>query len=248
MKIAALYDIHGNLPALDAVLHEIAEEGVDEIVVGGDVVPGPMPAEALDRLRAVGIPTRFILGNGEVAILSCRAGRGPGDGVPEQAWPVVEWAARKLTADHERWIAGWPKLHQTSIPGVGEVLFCHATPRNENDIFTRSTPEAALRSSFAGLEVDVVVCGHTHMVFDRQVGKIRVVNAGSVGMPFGRPGADWLLLGTEIEPRHTAYDLENATAQIRESDYPQAAQLGHTLLQPPTEEEIFAHYSKVGLR
>jgi diadenosine tetraphosphatase ApaH/serine/threonine PP2A family protein phosphatase len=93
-------------------------------------------------------------------------------------------------------------LH-VKIPELGEVLFCHATPRNENECFTRLTPEHRLRSVFEALNVPVVVCGHTHMQFDQMIGRTRVVNAGSVGMPFGEPGADWLLLGPDVELRHT---------------------------------------------
>ena len=90
------------------------------------------------------------------------------------------------------------------------MLFCHATPRNDNEIFTRLTPEEHLLPIFARLNADIVVLGHTHMQFDRMVGTVRVVNAGSVGMSFGEPGADWLLLGPDVQLRHTRYDLAKA--------------------------------------
>jgi hypothetical protein len=70
MRVAALYDIHGNLPALEAVLQDVRQADVDQIVVGGDVVPGPMPRETLGRLLDLGLPTHFIYGNGELAILA----------------------------------------------------------------------------------------------------------------------------------------------------------------------------------
>lgn len=213
MPVAALYDIHGNLPALEAVLEEIRQLGASEIVIGGDVLPGPMPKETLSRLLNLDIPTSFIYGNGEVAVLEQRAGR-DAVSVPQQYRPVIEWTAQQLSSEDERLLAGWPKTVQMDIPGLGEALFCHATPRNENEIFTRLTQESRLLPIFAQLEVPVVVCGHTHMQFDRTVGGVRVVNAGSVGMPFGEPGADWLLLGPDIEFRHTRYDLPKAAERI----------------------------------
>src|SRR5439155_23988438 len=118
----------------------------------------------------------------------------------------------------------------------GDVLFCHATPRNDVDVFTRLTPEERLLPIFAGAAANVVVCGHTHMQFDRTVGGVRVVNAGSVGMPYGEPGAYWLLLGPGIRLRHTSYDLEKAAARLRDTKYQQAEDFAATnVLRPPSE-------------
>src|SRR5215471_15098995 len=108
MRVAAIYDIHGNLPALEAVLEKIDEAGVEQIVVGGDVVPGPMPRETLDCLLNLKIPVQFIQGNGEVAVLAEMTGTG-GSKVPAQVRDVVRWVARQLTAEHERCLASWPK-------------------------------------------------------------------------------------------------------------------------------------------
>src|ERR1700685_2322409 len=114
-------------------------------------------------------------------------------------------------------LIGWPKTSSIQVPGLGRVLFCHATPRNENEVFTRLTDEELLLPVFEGLNVSVVVCGHTHMQFERMIGRTRVVNAGSVGMPFGCPGADWLLIDEDIQLRHTNYDLNKAADRIRQS-------------------------------
>jgi predicted phosphodiesterase len=108
------------------------------------------------------------------------------------------------------------------ISGLGDVLFCHATPRNDTEIFTTLTPEDRLLAVFEGLGASAVVCGHTHMQFDRIIGTTRSVNAGSVGMPFGEPGTDWLLLGPDVQFQHTHYDLARAADQIRSTAYPQA--------------------------
>ena len=160
MRVAAIYDIHANLPALEAVLQEIQQAAVDQIVVGGDVVPGPMPRETLKCLLDIGILVQFIQGNGEVAVLEQMAGREPA-AVPEQYRPIIRWTAQQLHPEDERLLAGWPKTFRVQIPGLGEVLFCHATPRNENECFTRLTPEDRLLPVFEGLDVPVVICGHT---------------------------------------------------------------------------------------
>ena len=244
MRVAALYDIHGNLPALEAVLEEIRQANVDHVVVGGDVLPGPMPRESLACLRGLQVPVQFIQGNCEVAVLAERAGADPG--VPEQAREAMRWTAQQLDNDDERWIAGWPKTLRLEIPGLGEVLFCHATPRNENECFTRLTPEDRLLPIFEGLGASLVVCGHTHMQFDRMIGDVRVVNAGSVGMPFGEPGADWLLLGPGVQLRHTPYDLAAAAARIRETEYPEDFATRY-VLQPPSEREMLEIFARVEL-
>ena len=175
-RVAAIYDIHGNLPALEAVLQEIRQAQVDHVVVGGDVVPGPMPRETLATLLDLNIPVQFILGNGEVAVLEVMAGREPA--VPPQYLPVIRWTAQQLHPEYERLLAGWPKTLHVEVSGLGKVQFCHATPRNENDIFTRLTPEERLVPIFEGTDASVVVCGNTHMQFDRMIGKVRVAPIG----------------------------------------------------------------------
>lgn len=248
MRVAAIYDIHGNLPALEAVLQDIRQAEVDQIVVGGDVLPGPMPCEALARLENLGTPVQFIQGNGEAAVLAQMAGRET-NAVPEQAREFVRWVAQQLDSEHERFLGSWPKTLRVEVPGLGNVLFCHATPRNNTEIFTRLTPEDHLIQVFEGLNVPVVICGHTHMQFDRTIAGVRVVNAGSVGMPFGRPGAYWLLLGPGIQLRHTAYDLTKAAARIRDTNYPQAQNFAdHNILEPPSEEEMLKVFTGAELK
>jgi predicted phosphodiesterase len=243
MRVAALYDIHGNLPALEAVLREIREVDVDLILVGGDVVPGPMPERVLTSLFELDIPTKFILGNGEVAVLQQLAGQEP-QAVPEQHRGLIRWTADRLRSK-ERVLSGWPKWLRLDISPLGTVLFCHATPRDDNEIFTRLTSEERLRPIFDSVDAAVVVCGHTHMQFDRRVGTTRVVNAGSVGMPFGSPGADWLLLGPDIELRHTGYDLQQAARRIHATSYPEAREFAaRYVLAPPSEDEMLKAFTK----
>lgn len=247
MRLAALYDIHGNLPALEAVLDELRHASVDRIVIGGDVLPGPMARESLALLLGLEIPTDFILGNGEVAALAERAGRP--SGVPEAFRDVVRWSGEALRPVDEQTIAAWPRTLRVAMDGIGSVLFCHATPRNEHEIFTRQTDDARLIPIFEAAGAALVVCGHTHMPFDRTIGSTRVVNAGSVGMPFGRTGADWLLLGPDVEPRHTDYDLARAADRIRATAYPKAEEFAaRHVLEPPSEAQMLAAYARAELK
>ncbi len=248
MRVAAIYDIHGNLPAVEAVLQDIRQAEVDQIVVGGDVLPGPMPRETLTCLLDLSIPVQFIQGNGDREVLALMAGSETG-AVPEQFREVMRWNAEQLHPEHERLLASWPKTVRVEIDGVGEVLFCHATPRSDTEVFTRLTPEGRLLPIFKGLNAQVVVCGHTHMQFDRTIGKVRVVNAGSVGMPFGERGAGWLVLGPDVELRRTSYDFTKAAERIRDTNYPQAQNFAaHNVLQPPSEKETLEAFTKVELR
>lgn len=248
MRVAALYDIHGNLPALEAVLQELRQADVDQVVVGGDLVPGPMPRETIQLLLDLDLPVQFIHGNGELAILAQIAatrtgvvtywGTTSGEPLPEPYLGNYLWTAQRLRPEDESMFASWTKTLRLEIDGLGTVLFCHGTPRSETEIFTRLTSETRLLSLFEGLEVAIVVCGHTHMQFDRMIGRTRVVNAGSVGEPYGAPGASWLLLGPDVQLQHTPYNLRKAAERIRETNYPQAEEFAHNLLNPPSEEKM----------
>lgn len=241
MRLAALYDIHGNPPALEAVLRDVRAANVDRIVVGGDVLPGPMPCGALDLLFSLEIPTTFIAGNGEVAVLAERAGRD--SGVPPQYRSMIQWVAGQLSDEHVRRISAWPKTAR-----IGDALFCHATPRNENEIFLKTTDEARLVPIFTAAGAATVICGHTHMQFDRVVGGVRVVNAGSIGMPFGEPGAYWLLLDPGVRLQRTTYDRESAADRIRATTYPAAVTFADQyVLNPASEARMLETYSRVEL-
>lgn len=248
MRIAALYDIHGNLPALEAVVLEIRRVGVDLIVVGGDILPGPMPRETMACLESLDVPVQLIHGNGDREVLAAISGTETLT-LPAQALEAIRWTARQLRPGDERVLAGWPATVRLDVDGVGAVLFCHATPRNDTDIFTRLTPEDRLLPIFEAVDTPVVVCGHTHMQFDRFVGRTRVVNAGSVGMPFQEPGAYWLLLGPGVEFRYTRYDLRDAAERIRATSYPQAeAFAARNVLQTPSEGEMLKVFTETALR
>ena len=212
MRVAALYDIHGNLPALEAVLSEV---DADLIVVGGDFVSGPGPSETLERLRALGSDhARFIRGNADRELVEEPQPEAEGGPPPE----VMEWTRARLSSEQMSFLAELPLTETIEVEGLGFVLFCHATPRDDNEILTRVSPDARWRAALRDVAASVVVCGHTHVQFERRVGGIHLANAGSVGMPYERePGAYWALLGPDLELRRTPYE----PADIESTGYPE---------------------------
>ena len=238
MRVAALYDVHGNLPALGAVLAEVEAAGVDLIVVGGDFVMGPMPRLTLERLRALGNCVRFIRGNTERDLVGGMTDnpREPGVWVARAAWVAGQ------LEPHDRAVLGsLPTTLQLDVDGLGPVLFCHGTPRSDEEIITRATPVERIQPALEGVSERTVICGHTHMQFDRVVGAHRLVNAGSVGMPYeGQPGAYWALLGPGVELRRTWYDVEEAAQRIMATGFPAAEEFlrKNVLVSPRPEDAI----------
>jgi diadenosine tetraphosphatase ApaH/serine/threonine PP2A family protein phosphatase len=174
------------------------------------------------------------------------AGREPAR-LPEQYRPAMRWTSDQVH-DCRQLLESWPMTLRVAVLGLGGVLFCHATPRNEDECFTRLTPEDRLLPIFDELGVSVVVCGHTHMQFDRMVGRTRVVNAGSVGMPFGEPGADWLLLGPNVQLQHTPYDLPTAAARIRATKFPWPEDFAaRYVLQPPSAADMLDVFTRTSI-
>jgi putative phosphoesterase len=249
MKIAALYDIHGNLPALEAVLSEIEREGVDLIVVGGDMVPGPMPREVLEVLLGFGDRVSWIRGNCEREVVEFFDGGAVSYIKAKEVREATEWTARQMERRQRDFMAGLPEKISLHVEGVGEVLFCHGSPRSDMEILTEATPEERLSKIIAGVKEDVVVCGHTHMQFDRMCDGKRVVNAGSVGMPYGDPGAYWLLLGPSVNLLMTNYDLEAAAERVRKTGYPQAQDFAeNNIVKPETARDAIEYFEKMAAK
>ena len=233
MSVAALYDVHGNLPALEAVL---AEVDADIILVGGDVALGPMPKETLALLRER--DATFIRGNCERLVLA------PPEG--DDVWDDwARWAHSQLDDEDLAFLGGLPHPLSLGVDGLGDVLFCHGPPRSDEEILTAITPPKRLDPILDGVRERVILCGHTHVQFDRLVGDRRIINAGSVGMAYeGEPGiACWALVGPEIELRRAHFDVEAAASAIRSAGMPGAEQfVDEYVLHQTSADEATAHF------
>ncbi|MFE0376841.1 metallophosphoesterase family protein [Streptomyces inhibens] len=222
--VAVLSDIHGVLPALEAVLAEPDVRAAGRIVLTGDLLAGPLPRQTLDLLHGLGDRAVWISGNADREMAALRTGK-----EDDPADPVSLWAADQLRPDDLDFLRSLPATATLEVAGLGPVLFCHATARDDEEmVLVDSRPErwAEVLKEVPDA-VRTVVCGHTHMPYVRFTHGRLVVNPGSVGMPYGRPGAHWALLGPgggAVTLRHTPFDYDTACARIaRESRYPSAA-------------------------
>lgn len=216
-SVAVLSDIHGVLPVLEAVLAEPDVQSADLVVVTGDHAAGPMPVETLDAVAALGERCVLVRGNADRELVEVARG-----GSSEHAESV--WAGAQLRTDQVGLLAGLPHPVTLTVDGFGPVVFCHGSPRDDDDVVLVDTRLERWAEVFADLpaEVQTVVCGHTHMPFARLVDRRLVLNPGSVGMPYGRAGGAWALLrGGQVSLRHTPVDVDAVCRRIiAESAYP----------------------------
>jgi len=245
-RVAVIADVHGNVMALEAVLAELERERPDAIVVAGDVASGPEPAATLERLMGLE-GARFVRGNADREAVAAFDERRPFDAEGDAPANDAVWTAQRITRAQRDFLAGFEERVVLEVGGLGEVLFCHGSPGSDGEIMTSLTPEPSLRRLLAGIGQRVVVCGHTHVQFDRTVGGTRIVNAGSVGMAYqGRRGAFWLSLGPGVEHRRSDYDCESAAARILASGYWGAEGLAHEIiLRPPGPREVEASFERL---
>ena len=229
MRVAALYDVHGNAPALEAVLAEVRRSGVNAIVFGGDLASGPFPRETVELARS--LDAVFVRGNADRLIES--PARSP-------EWDAAQrWVKAQLDEEQIAWLVN---LDFSAV--IDDTLYVHATPHDDETSITELTSDERLAELLAEVEQSLVVAGHTHMQVDRRVGDKRFVNAGSVGMPYEpEPGAYWALIGDDVELRRTEYDLERAAAAIRASGHPMAEEFAaENVLTIPSREEALAAF------
>ncbi len=232
-RVAALYDVHGNLPALESALADVERDGPDLVVFGGDVASGPFPAECVELLASLRGRASFLAGNVERALL------GDDAAVPEHVREDIARTRRLLSEQQLSFVRSWETAVSLEVQGLGTVLFCHGLPPGDEAVVTEATPDAVVAEFLDGLEAGTVVVGHTHMHFERTVGGVRVVNAGSIGMPYAdAPGAYWASLGPRVELRRTDYDLERAAELTRATDWSGAAEFAaENILTVPSAEE-----------
>jgi putative phosphoesterase len=244
MRIAVLCDIHGNLPALQAVLAEVEHADVDLLVFGGDVAAGPMPVETIEVLAGYSRPARFVRGNADRAMVEAF------DGKQKGGQALDSWPASMISRAHRDFLSKFEPAVEVSVDGLGRVICCHAgLESDEVPIITPATPDDVIAQAVASAQGKLVIAGHTHMQFDRRVAGGRMVNAGSVGKPYAdQPGAYWALLGPEVELRRAEYDFAAAAEAVRRTAIPQRDEWAADVMRPPTAEEATTLFEKMAGR
>jgi predicted phosphodiesterase len=234
-RVAVLSDVHGVLPALEAVLAEPDVRSAELIVLTGDIAAGPQPVRTLDLLLSLGERVCWIGGNCDRELV--RAARHPELPAPE---PISGWAGAQLRTDQVDLLDRLPRTVTLAVRGLGEVLFCHATPRDDEEFVLVDSPLDRWAEVLDGAP-GTVVCGHTHMPYLRLADRRTIVNPGSVGMPYGTTGAHWALLGgadgPAIQLRRTGYDHAAAADAIEaECDFPEIAGWTRAYLREPASD------------
>jgi predicted phosphodiesterase len=226
VRILALYDIHGNPDALEAVLGDPRAASPDAVVIGGDVVPGAFGAAVLDRLAKLTGPVHWVRGNGEREVAAAVGGAAAeGDDAAEMS----AFSVGELGPERARPLGELPLT--VTVDGV---LFCHASPRADDELLTRISSPQRWSEALAGVEVELVVAGHTHQQDDRMVDGTRFINAGSVGLPYEGDGdARWLWIEDGVpDLRRTAYDAAGAGRRMREACAALGDSVNASLIEP----------------
>ena len=237
MRVAALADVHGNATALEAVLTELERERLDLIVSCGDLTWGALPRETVALLEPWRERALFVRGNSERELVERKLADSE----------VARWEWERHDSPELREYVSRTQSHvSVDVGGIGPTLFCHGSPRSDEECVTPATPEARAREFAKGVDERVIVTAHVHIQFDREVAGIRSINAGSVGLPYeGKPGAYWALLGPEVEMRRTEYDVEKAVERYRATDFPGVEELVEMMLTPPEPREVIDHAEQV---
>jgi putative phosphoesterase len=238
VRVAALADVHGNAPALEAVLAEIEDEQPDLIVSCGDLTWGPLPRETFALLEPWRDRVLLVRGNSERELLEGKL----------LDSDVARWEHEQHDDPALRDYVGRTRAQEVvDLDGLGTTLFCHGSPRSDEECVTSATPDERVRQFMAGVQAVCVVTAHTHMQYDRHVGETRLLNPGSVGLPYEpEPGcAHWALLGPEVELRRTPYDLDAALDRMRAAGMPGFERIEELMRTPPSHAEVIEHAERV---
>ncbi|WP_245630297.1 metallophosphoesterase family protein [Amphibacillus sediminis] len=217
---------------LKAVLEEIRKANIDQVLVGGDLAWGPEPRQVMNFLMDYKDEFIFIRGNVDREV-SYRCGKEKG--LDDFTAELNNWCANQLTEKQLRFLKSLPEKATLSIEGLGEVLFVHGSPRSDEEAIRINTTENEIRPMLENVSQDVIVCGHTHIQFDRIVNYKRVINAGSVGLQSRANGACWALLGPDVELKVTPYDAKRASERILKTNAPYKEDFAEHYLNPPFE-------------
>ena len=227
MRLAFFSDVHGNLPALEAILDDIASVGVDARYALGDLVGyAPWPNEVLELLQAEGIAS--VMGNYDegTGFDADECGCAYTDPIEKALGDEsFAWTKARTVPANKAWLRSLAREIRFEVDEL-RFLLVHGSPRRINEYLYEDKPDATFARIGAAADADVIVCGHTHRPYEKTVGAVWFVNDGSVGKPKdGDPRACWALLDTtarSTEFRRVRYDVERAARAILASDLPAA--------------------------
>jgi putative phosphoesterase len=231
VKIALIGDVHANLPALDAVLEHADQQGVEAIWNIGDFVGyGPFPEEVVTRLRKA--PAVSIVGNYDLKVLEFEKKRKKWRKKKQiDKFLGFQWAAHSLSQSSFRYLGSLPQERELQLEGL-RVLLTHGSPASNKEHLGPDTPLKRLRQLAGMVDAELIICGHSHRPFVRQVGGVHFVNTGSVGRPDdGDPRAGYAILEMaladvqrkmDVQHYRVAYDVARAVAAIRQQGLPEA--------------------------
>jgi putative phosphoesterase len=230
-RIAVLSDVHGNLPALEAVLKAIKKEKPDQLLIAGDLVlNGPDPGAVVDALRSLEADGAAIVsGNTDIAVADFDYGAAfPHfqDGVPEAITAAAEWAHDELNDDQLDWLRRLPSERRVRAGDDVLVLVVHASPGSQTRGFDQALDANVVFERAAATDARVIAVGHTHVPEVRDLGWKVIINAGSAGYVFdGDPTASWALVTikdgeVEAEIRRTEFDVLTVANAISERGLP----------------------------
>jgi putative phosphoesterase len=234
-RIAVLSDVHGNMPALEACLAEVATADVEAVLFLGDLTWGPQPRETLARVASLGVPSWCVRGNGERAVIQMASGTRPAER------PIDRWVVDAHGPDGVAELSTFAQALTVTIGPVGGIRLCHGSPRSDVELLTPATSDSQLKDVTEGVPERTLAHGHTHLQYQRTIGEWIVFGPGSVGIPYGtegRPGARWALVGDGIQLRVSEYDIEESINTARSVGYPGLANYEKYLRTPLTLDEL----------
>ena len=225
-RLAVLADIHGNLPALEAVLDDIEQQHVDHIVVAGDSISwGPFSVEVLEHIKTGGWAT--LRGNNEYYLLDYGTERAPAQW---QNYRIIPWMQRQLDGYWRNVIAAWPDMLSLRYPDAPLLCVCHGSPRDPWESIYPDITAHEIEEMLDGVNETTLIAAHTHLSMDRQIAGRHILNPGSVGFPAdGNIAASYMILngtpeGWQAELRRIPYDMTPLWAEYERKNF--AAQVG----------------------
>lgn len=223
MRLLVMADIHGNLPALEAVLEDVEPEQFDGVLVAGDLVIGVQPAETIRLIQSLG--ATVIRGNHENYLLRYHHGTAPETWDTCQQWASMRWNYHQLDQELLAYLRDLPEQQVIQMPGTSAILMVHGSPRNPAEYLNPDHEPESVQVIAADLQESIMVCGHSHVPWVRRHGHRVLLNPGAVSNPLnGHVGAQYAVLTWthqqwQVEHRAIPYDLDRLRKIFRQTGF-----------------------------